>query len=150
MFQHKCFHDHYSHLSGKYGFSILPSSLQSAICSCPHTTSRFLESVLITRTIVMLANKSGNFLPFSLSGTGVWHWGSTTPVHLTIYNCRSQLLRGVRCRVPLYTYSRANSCAITFCFFSQLSIYQYLLTHVPLTPQAWHSSTNVFATQQAY
>ena len=34
--------------SGKYGFTVLPSSLQSAIYSFTRTTSRFLESVATT------------------------------------------------------------------------------------------------------
>ena len=54
--------------SGRYGFSVLPSSLQSAIYSCPRRTSRFLESVAKTRTTTTLAYKSRSFLPFSLSG----------------------------------------------------------------------------------
>ena len=49
--------------SGQYGFSVLPSSLQSVIYSCPHRTSPFLESMAATWTTAML-----NFLPFSLSG----------------------------------------------------------------------------------
>ena len=58
--------------SRKYGFGVLPSSLQSAIYSCLRRTSRFLESVATTRTTMTLAyntQKSRNFLPFSLSGT---------------------------------------------------------------------------------
>ena len=54
--------------SGRYSFSVLPSSLQSAIYSCPRRTSRFLESVATTRTTPTLAYKSRSFLPFSLSG----------------------------------------------------------------------------------
>ena len=38
----------------KCGFSVLPSSLQSAIYSCPRRTSRFLEFLATTRTTMML------------------------------------------------------------------------------------------------
>ena len=55
--------------SGKFGFSVLPSSLQSAIYGCP-CTSRFLESVVTTRTTTttLAYNTQRSFLPFSLSG----------------------------------------------------------------------------------
>ena len=55
--------------SGKFGFSVLPLSLQSVIYSCP-CTSRFIESVVTTRTTTaMLAyNTQQSFLRFSLSG----------------------------------------------------------------------------------
>ena len=55
--------------SGKFGFSVLPLSLQSAIYSCP-CTSRFLESVVTTRTTTttLAYNTQRSFLPFSLSG----------------------------------------------------------------------------------
>ena len=44
--------------SGRYGFSVLPSSFQSAIYSCPRRTSQFLESGATTRTTTTLAYKS--------------------------------------------------------------------------------------------
>ena len=34
--------------SGKCGFSVSPLSLQSVIYSCPHRTSRYLQSVVTT------------------------------------------------------------------------------------------------------
>ena len=34
--------------SGKCSFSVLPLSLQAEVYSCPHRTSRFLESVATT------------------------------------------------------------------------------------------------------
>ena len=54
--------------SGEYGFSVLPSSLQSAIYSCPHRTSPFLEPVATTQTTMMLAYNTQQILLFSLSG----------------------------------------------------------------------------------
>ena len=49
--------------SGQYGFSVLPSSLQSVIYCCPCRTSPFLESMAATWTTATLI-----FLPFSPSG----------------------------------------------------------------------------------
>ena len=46
--------------SDKYGFNVLPLSLQSASYSCPHRTSRFLEDVATTRTTTMLACNTTN------------------------------------------------------------------------------------------
>ena len=43
-------------ISGKYGFSVLPLSLQSAICSCPRRTTRFLESMATTGTMMLAYN----------------------------------------------------------------------------------------------
>ena len=56
---------------GEGCFSVLPSSLQSAIYSCPRRTSRFLESVSITGSITMLTYNTQQitkFLTFSQSG----------------------------------------------------------------------------------
>ena len=44
----------------------------------------------------------------------------------------------------IHNYSKANSCAITF-FTLSVPFHS-----CPLTPQVWHLSTNVLATQQAY
>ena len=64
--------------SGKYGFNVLPLSLQSASYSCPRRTSQFLEAVVTTRTTTTLAYNTTN------------HEISTTPVYLVIYGCCSQ------------------------------------------------------------
>ena len=58
---------------GRCSFSVSPSSLLSAKYSCPCKTSRFLESVLTTQSIMMLAYKQSHntqqiTLPFILSG----------------------------------------------------------------------------------
>ena len=53
---------------GKYGFSLLPLSLQSAMYSCPHRTSQFLESVETTRTTTLAYNTQQTEISFSQSG----------------------------------------------------------------------------------
>ena len=50
--------------SGKYGLSVLPSSLQSAIYSCPRRTSPFLESVATTQTTTTLAYNTQQITKF--------------------------------------------------------------------------------------
>ena len=72
MFKHKRFQDYYSLLLGRYGLSVLPSSLQSAIYSCnwPHNQS-FLESMQTNWSTVTLAYNTQQitkFLPYSPSG----------------------------------------------------------------------------------
>ena len=61
--------------SGKYGFSVLPSSLQSAIGSCPRGASRFLESVATTRTTTLAYNTQQitKFLAIQLVWWRIWH-----------------------------------------------------------------------------
>ena len=53
-FKHKCFQDYYSVLNGQIQLSVLPSSLQSAIYSCPSRTNPFLESISTTQSIRVL------------------------------------------------------------------------------------------------
>ena len=79
--------------SGEYGFSVLPSSLQSVIYSCPRRTSRFLESVATTRTTTTLAWHTTNREISCHSAHQVpclTLRESTTPVYLAIYGCCSQ------------------------------------------------------------
>ena len=49
---------------GEYGITVLPSSLQSAIYSCPRRTSRFLESVAKTRTTTTLVYNTQQITKF--------------------------------------------------------------------------------------
>ena len=88
MFKHKHFQDFFS---GRYGFSVLLSSLQSAIYSCTHRTSEFLESVVTTRTITTLAyskQQITKFLIIQLVRCPVWH--SENLLHHSIYGHCSQ------------------------------------------------------------
>ena len=95
--------------SGRYGFSVLPSSLQSVIYSYPRRTSRFLESVATTRTTV--AYKSRSFLPFNLSGamSDTLRISNYTglPCNLWLYDCcRQQFLSSLAtCVLALITSS---------------------------------------------
>ena len=62
--------------SGKFGFSVLPLSLQSAIYSCPCRISRFLQSVATTWTTTTLAYSTKqitNFLAIQPVWCRVWH-----------------------------------------------------------------------------
>ena len=79
--------------SGKYGFNVLPLSLQSASYSCPRRTSRFIEAVAITRTTTTLAYNTKNHEISCNSARQVpclMFWESTTLVYLAIYGCCSQ------------------------------------------------------------
>ena len=61
---------------GEYGFSVLRSSLQSAIYSCPRRTSPFLESVATTQTTTTLAYNTQQitkFLAIQPVRCHVWH-----------------------------------------------------------------------------
>ena len=84
--------------SGKYGFSVLPLSLQSAIYSCPHRASRFLESVVTTQTTTTLAYNTQHttkFLaiqPSCLVPCLTLENLATTLVYLAIYGCCRQRL----------------------------------------------------------
>ena len=76
MFAHKRFKTTTVFFSGRYGFSVLPSSLQSAIYSCPRRTSRFLESVVTTRTTTTLAYNIPQITKnccYSAARYRVWH-----------------------------------------------------------------------------
>ena len=59
--------------SGKYGFNVLPLSLQSALYSCPRRASRFLEAVAASRSTMMLAYnaKIAKFFAIQLVGCHV-------------------------------------------------------------------------------
>ena len=58
--------------SGKFGFSVLLSSLQSVIYSCPRRTSRFLQSIATTRTTTTLAYNTQQITKF-LAIQSVWY-----------------------------------------------------------------------------
>ena len=81
-----------SFFSGRYGFSVLPLSLQSVIYSCnwPHRTSGFLESM----PTVTLAYNTQQVTIIARQVPCPTHWESTTLVYLTIYGCCSQRFFG--------------------------------------------------------
>ena len=83
--------------SGKYGFNVLPLSLQSALYSCSRGSSQFLEAVAITRTTMTLSTTlASNTTNHKISYHSarqvpcLMFWESTTPVYLAIYGCCSQ------------------------------------------------------------
>ena len=79
--------------SGIYGFSVLPSSLQSAIYSCPRRTSRFLESVATTRTTTTLAYNTQQISCHSAGQYHVWHW-SENLLHQSISRLTAAVASG--------------------------------------------------------
>jgi len=77
---------------GKYGFCVLPSSLQSALYSCPHRTSWCLESVATTQTTKALTTHNNHKVSChsACQVPCLTLWESTTPVYLVIYSHYSQ------------------------------------------------------------
>ena len=73
--------------------NVLPLSLQSAIYSCPHRTSWFLEAMVTTRTTTTLPYNTTTQEISCRSAHQVLFlmlWESTTPIYLAIYGCCSQ------------------------------------------------------------
>ena len=85
---------HYYFFSGKYEFSVLSSSLQSAIHSCPRRTSQFLGSEVTTRTAMLAYNTTNHEVYCHSACLAIWCcvWRTYyTGVYLVIYGCCSQL-----------------------------------------------------------
>ena len=76
----------------KYGFCVLPSSLQSVIYSCPRGTSWCLESVATTQTTKALTTHNNHEISChsACQVLCLTLWESTTLVYFVIYSHYSQ------------------------------------------------------------